>query len=94
MTRRRSQALNVDGRLPVREYSEQQLRTILVEDAVRHHATELAWAIAAYTRIGKLSHKGAEQAFLGVVAEVEALTGLPEMPVTSVSDAELRRMLT
>lgn len=93
MTRRTRLDRNIDGRLPVRSYTADQLHRFLVEDAVKHHATDLPWMIAACTRIGKLSRRGAEQAFLDVVAEVEALTGVASMPAGSLSDAELRRLL-
>jgi hypothetical protein len=73
--------LSPEGRKPVGAYSETQLREFLVADAVKRHATHLPWAVAAYDRIGKLSRKGPEQAFVDVLDEVEALTGLRMMPV-------------
>jgi hypothetical protein len=94
VTRRsRPEPLSFEGRRPAREYKEAQLRQFLVSDAVKHHATDLPWAIAAYTRIGKLSGKGAEAAYQQVLDEVEALTGLRVMPVTSLSEVELARLL-
>lgn len=90
--RRRAPELSPEGRMPVREYNEVQLRKFLVEDAVKHHATWLPWAVAAYERIGKLSRKGSEAAYLQVLDEVEALTGLRIMPVTSLSEVEFNRL--
>lgn len=93
MTRRsRPPQLTPEGRLPVREYNEAQLRTFLVTDAVKHHATYLPWAVAAYDRIGKLSGKGSEAAYVQVLDEVEALTGMRVMPVTSLSEVEFDRL--
>lgn len=103
---RRAPALSPEGRRGVREYKEGELRRFLVEDAVRHHATWLPWATAAYDRIGKLSGKGAEAAYLSVVEEVMAVTGNtmlvvnPDtgeswpacMPISSLSDVELARL--
>lgn len=76
----------------MREYREGELHQFLVADAVKHHATELRWAVAAYKRIGKLNGRGPEAAFLAVVAEVEALTGMAMMPVASLTEVELRRL--
>lgn len=91
--RRRAPELTPEGRLPAHEYTEARLRTFLVEDAVRAHATYLPWAVAAYDRIGKLSGRGPEAAFLEVVAEVEALTGHAEMPMAAITAEEMRRLL-
>lgn len=60
---------------------ESELRRLLVADAVASKATDLRWAIPAYERIGKLSKRGAEEAYLDVLTEVEALTGLRLMPM-------------
>lgn len=79
--------------MPVRQYKQADLHRFLVEDAVRHHATDLPWAVAAYDRIGKLSGKGAEAAYQAVLDDVEALTGLRVMPVTSLSEVEFQRLL-
>lgn len=101
----RTPQLSPEGRRPVREYKEGELRRFLVEDAVRHHATWLPWATEAYERIGKLSGKGSEAAYLSVVEEVMATTGnymlirgqdgqnWPAcMPISSLSEVELARL--
>jgi hypothetical protein len=54
---------------------EQALHQRLVADAVHHIATPLAWAVAAYERIGRLNGRGADAACREVVDEVVALTG-------------------
>lgn len=93
MTRRQKpEPLSPEGRRPVREYKADELHRFLVEDAVKHHATDLDWAIRAYTRIGKLTRNGPEAAILAVLDEVEQLTGLRQMPVTSLSEVDLRRL--
>lgn len=105
--RRRDDRLSPEGRRGVRDYKEAQLRQFLVEDAVNHHATWLPWATAAYERIGQLSKKGAEAAYLSVVEEVMAITGNhllltnPDtgetwpacMPLTSLSEVELAKLV-
>lgn len=91
--RRRLDGLSPEGRRSVRDYNEEQLRTFLVQDAVKRHATDLAWAVAAYDRIGRLSRRGAEAAYVQVLDEVEALTGRREMPVTSLSDVDLAKLI-
>jgi hypothetical protein len=104
--RDRPSQLSPEGRRDVREYKEGELRRFLVEDAVRHHATWLPWATAAYERIGKLSGKGAEVAYVSVVEEVMAVTGnnmlvvnqdtgesWPAcMPISSLTEVELRKL--
>jgi hypothetical protein len=64
-----------DGYRPVDDYSERELHQRLVADAVNHVATPLAWAVAAYERIGQLNGRGANEACREVVGEVMALTG-------------------
>lgn len=91
--RRRGPELSLEGRLPVRQYKQGELHRMLVEDAVKRHATDLPWAVGAYDRIGKLSGKGAEAAYQAVLDDVEALTGLRVMPVTSLSEVEFRRLM-
>lgn len=73
--------LSPEGRKGVDAYTEAELHQFLVADAVKHHATHLPWAVAAYDRIGKLSKRGAEAAYQAVLDEVEQLTGLRRMPV-------------
>jgi hypothetical protein len=56
-------------------YTERELHQRLVTDATKHIATPLAWAVAAYERIGQLNGRGADQAIQQVMVEVYALTG-------------------
>jgi hypothetical protein len=63
------------------DYDANTLHRILVEDALAAHATELKWAVGAYSRIGKLTGKGAEAAFAAVREEVNEM-GMP-MPMHS-----------
>lgn len=85
-----SATLTPEGRRGVETYSADELHRMLVEDAVKSHATYLPWAISAYQRIGERSGKGPEAAFQAVLDEVETLTGLRRMPVgsTTLSAAE------
>lgn len=86
--------LSPEGRRGVAEYSEAELHKFLVEDAVKHHATYLPWAVAAYDRIGKLNKRGAEAAYQSVLDEVEQLTGLRRMPVGKpLTNAEVLDLL-
>lgn len=85
--------LNADGRPPVGSYSRKQLHQLLVEDAVKHHATDLQWATEAYLRIGLGTGTGAEQAIKDVLDDVEARTGFRLLPMASATSAEVRRML-
>jgi hypothetical protein len=62
-------------------YDAATLHRILVEDAIQAHATDLKWAVAAYSRIGQLTRKGAEEAYTAVRDEVIALGG--HMPIAS-----------
>lgn len=82
-----------EGRLPVEAYSSTDLHRMLVEDAVKGHATYLPWAIAAYKRIGEKTGRGSEDAFQAVLDEVETLTGLRRLPVsTSMAEHELKAL--
>lgn len=82
-----------EGYLPVEAYTSTELHQMLVADAVKGHATYLPWAVSAYKRIGERTGRGSEDAFQAVLDEVESLTGLRRMPVsTGVSDAELKAM--
>lgn len=76
---RRPGYMSPEGRKHPAEYNAIELRRFLVEDAVRRHPTDLAWATVAYLRIGKLERCGAEVAFTSVREEVMAL-GLRGMP--------------
>lgn len=87
-----SPRLSNEGRRGVVEYSATELHRFLVEDAVKHHATQLDWAVEAYHRIGKLTGKGAEDAFTEVLDEVEVLTGVRMMPVAGATKAEVRAL--
>lgn len=59
----------------VESLSAEELHRQLVTDAVRGIATDLRWAVAAYERIGKLTRRGAEDAYQQVRAEVAELRG-------------------
>lgn len=83
--------LSPEGRKGVEEYTPTELHQFLVADAVKHHATFLPWAVAAYTRIGGGTGEGAEKAYQAVLDEVEALTGSRRMPVGSALGRELGR---
>lgn len=61
--------------LPVESMSADELHRQLVTDAVKGIATDLPWAVAAYERIGKLTKRGAEDAYQQVRAEVAGLRG-------------------
>lgn len=60
---------------PVESMSADELHRQLVTDAVKGIATDLRWAVAAYERIGKLTRRGAEDAYQQVRAEVAELRG-------------------
>ena len=64
-------------------YEPAHLRQLLVEDAVRSHATELRWMTYALIRLSEASGKGLEETFTSIVLEVETLTGRREMPLHS-----------
>lgn len=78
MTRRPK--INADGRLPVGSYTRKELHRLLVQDAVKHHPTDLQWATEAYLRIGRGTGWGAEKAINDVLDDVEAQTGFRMMP--------------
>lgn len=67
--------LSAEGRMPVDAYTAAELHRFLVTDAVRLHATDLPWAVAAYDRIGTLDRCGAEEAYQRVRGEVKELSG-------------------
>lgn len=71
---RRNQ-LSPEGRRPPDAYTAAELHQFLVADAVKLHATDLPWFVAACDRIGKQERIGAEGAYQRVVQEVRALTG-------------------
>lgn len=86
--RRRRSKLSPEGRRGVAEYSADELHAALVSDAVKRHATDLPWAVDAYTRIGKLRKISADDAYVAVLDEVEALTGMRAMPVHAATSAQ------
>lgn len=79
----RRSKLSPEGRKGVDEYTAEQLHGYLVADAVKHHATDLPWALAAYTRIAERRRISADDAYVAVLDEVESLTGLRMMPVSA-----------
>lgn len=62
-------------------YSADELHTMLVEDVMLRHPTELRWAVPAYERIGARTGHGPEMAYQAVRQDVEARTGVTLMPV-------------
>lgn len=74
---------SAEGRDHPSEYTETTLMAFLVEDAVKHHATDLRWFVAAMLEIAKQRNIGAEAAMLALLDEVEALTGLRGLPMHS-----------
>lgn len=93
MSRRKQ--LSPEGRKGVEEYTPAELHEFLVTDAVKHHATFLPWAVAAYDRIGSApGGKGGDAAYVKVLDEVEALTGLRRMPIGSpLTPEEMKRLM-
>lgn len=61
--------------------SASELHQELVADGVAGHATDLARFVAACERIGRLTHRGAEDAFTAVTDEVACLRGRSGMPM-------------
>lgn len=86
--RRRRSKLSPEGRRGVAEYSAGELHAALVSDAVKRHATDLPWAVAAYNRIGERRKISADDAFVAVLDEVESLTGMRAMPVYAPTSAQ------
>lgn len=68
--------------MPVDAYTAAELHRFLVEDAVKLHATDLPWMVAACVRIGQVDGCGVEEAYQRVRGEVHELTGRG-MPVFS-----------
>jgi hypothetical protein len=71
----RKNRLSPEGRKPPDAYTTAELHQFLVADAVKLHATDLPWAVAAYDRIGRVERIGAEAAYQRVYQEVRSLTG-------------------
>jgi hypothetical protein len=69
------------GYTHVDKLSEKDLHSRLVSDAVAGVPTPLAWAVAAYTRVGQLNGRGPEAAYQAVREEAAALTGGYSMPM-------------
>lgn len=74
---------SAEGRDHPTDYSATQLQAFLVEDAVKHHATDLRWFVAAMLEIARQRSIGVEAAMLALLDEVEALTGLRGLPMHS-----------
>lgn len=74
---------SAEGRDHPSVYSAEQLMKDLVEDAVKHHATDLRWFVAAMLEISRQRKISAEDAMLALLDEVEALTGLRGLPLHS-----------
>lgn len=74
---------SAEGRVHPSECTADQLMTWLVEDAVKHHATDLRWFVAAILEVSKQRRINAEAAMLALLDEVEALTGLRGLPMHS-----------
>lgn len=85
--------INVDGRLPVGSYTKRELHRMLVQDAVKHHATELRWFTEALIRIGGGTGAGAEAAMIELLDDVETATGRRWLPQASATPADIGRML-
>jgi|GEM_PF-5775995 len=68
-------------------YAPAHLRQLIVEDAVRSHATHLPWMVAALQIISKAegrgTSRGLDETFESIVLEVESLTGRRDMPLHS-----------
>ena len=73
--------LPFSARPPVESMSDEALHQELVEDAVARVATPLPRFVMACERIGRLTGKGAEEAYQRVRHEVTELTGFPYMPI-------------
>lgn len=74
---------SAEGRDHPSTYDVDTLHRLLVEDAVKMRATDLAWAVAAYERIAERRRVPVDTAFQAVVDEVETITGQRRMPVHS-----------
>lgn len=82
--RQRQAYISAEGRNHPDTYTAVELHQFLVADAVKRHATDLPWFVAAIKRIGKIRYgsegKGSDRALNAVLDEVELLTGLRELP--------------
>lgn len=74
---------SAEGRDHPTEYTADQIMGYLVEDAVKHHATDLRWFVAAILEVARQRNIAAEAAMLALLDEVEALTGLRRLPIHS-----------
>jgi hypothetical protein len=68
----RRQYRSNEGRRAPSYYSAAQLHRYLVEDAVKGHATDLKWSVAAYQEIASKRGITIERATRAVFDEVEA----------------------
>lgn len=79
--------IDPDQRKHPSAYTAAHLRQMIVEDAVRSHATHLPWMVAALQIIAKAESKGTsrglDETFESIVLEVEGLTGRRDMPLHS-----------
>lgn len=74
---------SAEGRDHPSAYTAEQIMADLVSDAVKHHATDLRWFVAAILEVAKQRNIDAEAAMLTLLDEVEALTGLRGLPIHS-----------
>lgn len=81
-----------EGREHPTKYEPDVLFALLVEDAVRHHATDLQWFTVAVQRIGarrrrsgQTKGEAVELVMKALLDEVEQLTGLRRLPLHSGS---------
>lgn len=82
--------ISPEGREHPSKYHPDVLFGLLVEDAVRSHATELEWFTVAIQRIGSRRKRGreslghaTERAMKALLDEVEQLTGHRRLPLHS-----------
>lgn len=75
--------VSAEGRDHPVDYTHTTLMAFLVEDAVKHHATDLRWFVAAMIEISRQRAISAEAAMLALLDEVEALTGMRALPIHS-----------
>lgn len=81
MAKRKYQS--AEGRDHPSEFTADRLMALLVEDAVKYHATDLRWFVAAILEVARQRRIDAEAAMLALLDEVEALTGLRALPIHS-----------
>ena len=79
----RTAPVSAEGRRHPSTYTVIELHAMCVEDAVKHHATDLAWFVSAMVVIASQRRIPIDDVFNGVLDEVEALTGHRMMPMAS-----------